>query len=79
MVFYVASAFSIVGAILTYFMIPDMSTDLNVEDQAFDLYLASQGIAPIDTPSQCESVDMDEKKDLQDIERTDESVEDEKV
>lgn len=43
-VFYVASGFSILGAILTYFLIPTTPLDLEIEDLAFEEWLASQGV-----------------------------------
>lgn len=42
-VFLVGSAFSIVGAITTWFLVPDMQRKLESEDAAFRAYLVSKG------------------------------------
>jgi MFS family permease len=42
-VFLVGSAFSVVGAIITWFLVPDMERALESEDAAFKSYLISEG------------------------------------
>ncbi|PWN31549.1 MFS general substrate transporter [Meira miltonrushii] len=44
MVFYVASTFSVVGAIITWLLIPEMSRKLEKEDEDFRLWLKEQGV-----------------------------------
>jgi hypothetical protein len=46
-VFLIGSAFTVVGAVVAWWLIPDMERELESEDERFRVYLEENGYDPV--------------------------------